>query len=676
MLAGRPLRTDCSLEDTSRYADRIWFLNPAWLRADHRRFTLDFTTLHPPMAEIAKRLFYALLMQDTPPGELPISVSSIRTYYSCVRRFLLWTDARGCTLAQLTGEDLDDYHREVVALRLSAGAIKRHRRAVRMLWAYRSRLPDHLEQDPLRRTAWQAWVRAHSRRPGENLTDRIPEPVLGPLLTWALRWVDDFADDVLAARAERDAIDTRPPAGPDPLAALHALLDDYRRSGQPLPAAPPNLALARQHPKASPNSSYLARLVGFPERRLTKGLASRRMIAEAARELGVDTDCPLTHVVQGRLEGSPWLQRVSYYEAARLERLLQVSCWTVIAYLSGMRDSEIKHLQRGCVSVQRDPDGQIYRYRLNSLAFKGEDAHGAKATWVVTAPVARAVAVLERLQPNDQPYLFAKPPSSPSHRQRQDPHHVPNSNTTNRDLAALITWINTYCAAHQRPDSIPHVKGQIPHLTTRQFRRTLAWFIARRPGGTIAGALQYRHQGIQMFEGYAGTSDSGFRDEVEAEQALARGQYLADMSTDNDRPALTGPAGAEAEERLAEFARHTVFDGQVVTDEARLRRILARHDPHLYLGAFVTCVYNRDRALCRTPSGPADMPALADCQPLACRNTALTPSNRSALTEHLATLDTTLAEGDRLAPYVRHRLEAQRRDTAAFLARHAPESTP
>ncbi|MFD6532114.1 hypothetical protein [Streptomyces sp. NPDC060184] len=206
-------------------------------------------------------------------------------------------------------------------------------------------------------------------------------------------------------------------------------------------------------------------------------------------------------------------------------------------------------------------------------------------------------------------------------------------------MAALITWINDYCAAHHRPDSIPQARGRMPHLTTRQFRRTLAWFIARRPGGTIAGALQYRHQCIQMFEGYAGTSDSGFRDEVEAEEALARGQHLAAMSTDRDRPALTGPAGAEAEARLAEFARHTVFDGQVVTDEARLRRILARHDPHLYPGTFLTCVYNPDRALCRTPSGPAETPVMADCRPLACRNAALTPTNRSALTDHLASLD-------------------------------------
>ncbi|MFI7406019.1 hypothetical protein ACIBW9_37075 [Streptomyces sp. NPDC049541] len=96
------------------------------------------------------------------------------------------------------------------------------------------------------------------------------------------------------------------------------------------------------------------------------------------------------------------------------------------------------------------------------------------------------------------------------------------------------------------------------------------------------------------------TSDSGFRDEVEAEEALARGQFLAEMGADSDRPALAGPAGDEAEARIAEFARHTVFDGQVVTDEARLRRIVARHDPHMYPGTFVTCVYNPDRALCRT----------------------------------------------------------------------------
>jgi hypothetical protein len=64
---------------------------------------------------------------------------------------------------------------------------------------------------------------------------------------------------------------------------------------------------------------------------------------------------------------------------------------------------------------------------------------------------------------------------------------------------------------------------------------------------------------------------------------------------------------------------------------------------------------------------------MADCQPLACRNTALTPANHQALSSHLAQLENALDDGDRLAPYVRHRLQEQHRATAAFLARHDPE---
>ncbi|HCU93733.1 MAG TPA: hypothetical protein DHU96_13805 [Actinobacteria bacterium] len=81
----------------------------------------------------------------------------------------------------------------------------------------------------------------------------------------------------------------------------------------------------------------------------------------------------------------------------------------------------------------------------------------------------------------------------------------------------------------------------------------MAWFIARRPGGAIAGALQYRHHAIQMFEGYAGTSSSGFRAEVEAEQARTRGEHLLAMTDHHEHQQLTGPAAAEAASRLASF---------------------------------------------------------------------------------------------------------------------------
>ncbi len=49
--------------------------------------------------------------------------------------------------------------------------------------------------------------------------------------------------------------------------------------------------------------------------------------------------------------------------------------------------------------------------------------------------------------------------------------------------------------------------------------------------------------------------------------------------------------------------------------------------PHLRL--------HPDRALCRNSAYHADQPVMADCRPLARRNTALTPSNHRALTGHL-----------------------------------------
>ncbi|WP_420036108.1 site-specific integrase [Streptomyces sp. cg28] len=502
VLSGRPLRPGARLEDTSRFVDDIWVLDPAWLRADRKSMTLNFTGLPDPLATAVKHLSHALLTEDLPPGEQPLSISSIHTYFSCLRGFLLWVHARGRTLAQIGGDDLDAYHHHLLAQRLCSTSVRRYRRAVRMLWAYRTRLPDHLAADPARRPLWQAWARAHSSRVAENLTQRIPEPVLGPLLTWALRWVDDFADDVLRARDERDRINTLPPAGTAVLGELARLLNEYRSRKQPLPYSPPHSSGNKTGRSPFPSTVYLGRLLGCPVKELNS-VRAQQMIAEAAREVGVDSDCHLAHQPQGMLDGQTWTAAISYYEVGRLEKLLHVSCWIVIAYLSGMRDSEIKHLQRGCLSVQRTPDGTVYRHRLHSLAFKGESPHGTPAAWIVTAPVARAVAVLEQLQPDTETYLFTFLPSSRHHRQSPTPGAVFDSNTTNTQITDLIRWINTYCAQRTRPDRIPAEHGRTPRLTTRQFRRTLAWFIARRPGGTIAGALQYRHQRIQMFEGYA-----------------------------------------------------------------------------------------------------------------------------------------------------------------------------
>ena len=82
-----------------------------------------------------------------------------------------------------------------------------------------------------------------------------------------------------------------------------------------------------------------------------------------------------------------------------------------------------------------------------------------------------------------------------------------------------------------------------------------------------------------------------------------------------------------------------------------------REDPHIYFGRFVTCIYNPEKALCRrqlSNDGGQTTPDLASCQPLQCRNVALTSENVKALATQLHKLDTHLAKADLLAPYVAH----------------------
>lgn len=323
--------------------------------------------------------------------------------------------------------------------------------------------------------------------------------------------------------------------------------------------------------------------------------------------------------------------------------------------------------------------GHAYRWKVDARAFKGErDRKGVPAAWVVGEPAARAIQILEALQPAHTQILFQTVPYGVG----WSDHHAGRALTTNATnlwLRRFIRWVNDYCRSRGRFDGIPDVNGQPWKLRTGHFRRTLAWFIARKPGGSIAGAVAFRHQAIHMFEGYAGTSESGFRAEVESEQALARGEQLIDLSDVHRNGNLVGPSGEEATRRLAEFGIYTDgFAGTVITDEHRLTRLMRRHDPAVYPGTYVTYVYSHDQALCRRIRNAAGItqPELSDCKPLVCRNVALTSDNVAAWRSELHAIDLQLVHRPRLPPLLENHLGHRRADIAAFLARHTDQDRP
>ena len=668
VLHGRELREDTALEHTSRFADDRWVLIPAITQRHERSLVLDFARLPAAHQPVARELFYGLLSGPLPPGLPRVSISTVRKTFTAAAYFLRWADNRARTtssrpaLGHLGPADLDDYHRHLLATIRSRGTRAHYRATARLFWHYRAALNDPLGFDP---AALDSWGEPNPSARGENSTPRIPEPVIGPLIAWALRFTDDFAPDILTAASEALALhDVR--LGTSGRGLRPGVLEEFlaccERENRPLPGF-----------RGRVNATFLARKLDcYPST-----LRRSRVLAAAAARTGIDTGTYLDTPVTFSLDGRPWLDRIAYstrgYDSiGTLARMLQAACYILIAYLSGMRDSEIKHLTRGCVTCQRDSTGTAYRWKITGLAFKDEhDPRGVPATWIAGHPAARAVTVLEQLQPSGQPLLFARLPYREGTRPASA-STVLTTAATQQALADFITWVAAYCAARGRADTIPDPGQTAGPLTTRQFRRTLAWFIARHPGGAIAGALQYRHHAIQMFEGYAGTSGSGFRAEVESEQAIARGEHLLAMIDQHEHHYLTGPAAPEAATRLTAFADRARFTGQVTTDPRRVQRLMNRHDPAIYPGTYVTCIYNHAKALCARGTGPD----LGTCRPLECRNAAFTKANRDALRGELDRINASLASTPALPPYLQHTLTARRDAITAFLASRQQEDTP
>jgi len=369
VLARRPLRDGTARTATSRVSDDIWDLTPALLQRHKNALILNFPTLPAQFRLAVRELCYALLTGDLPPGEREPAPDTIRSYFSALKQFLTWLDERGVMLLRsLEPADLDAYNDHLLTSGLSLSHLAQRRHAARLLWVYAGKLTsDALTFDP---GALPGWAAAPSSRAGENSTPRIPEQVIAPLLTWALTWINELAGDIFAAfeewrllhantqlnRRRRNAPPISNTAG-----KLEQLLQRYRAERRSLPGGP----------DGKPVRAHLAREIGC-----TPGAfrtpRCQELLASAAAGLGVADHAYLRTEITGRLGGQPWISQIPYAEAEYLARLLQAAAWVTIAYLSGMRDSEVKHLRPGCLSVSRAEDGRIYRRKLTSLAFKGE----------------------------------------------------------------------------------------------------------------------------------------------------------------------------------------------------------------------------------------------------------------------------------------------------------------
>jgi hypothetical protein len=640
VLANRPLRPGTDPSGLSRFGDDRWKLSPAIFEDNAETVSLNHALVSPQFRSFSKLYCWLELNYD---GELTIlrrasingrqSVRTMLSTYRNMRVFLEWAEQRQITsLDQVTSADLDDYLHAVRRADFSHGHKSDLLQAVRRIWAFRDLLPAQwrLPPEPCWKGKDSRVLLGRAERPLENRIQRIDEEAMTSLLAWAMRFVEDFSKDIIAALGEfRPLFGMKPGCGRDRVIPesrrartpgagglrreLNELVNDFRARGEALPG--------RLLPDGTrePDWPHLARFLDCNY----LNLQVYRDLVDASG-VPVADDVYLRTKPTASLDGSLWMSRFRYHDMFQLVRQLYTACIIVIAYLSGMRPGEVLTLRRGCVS-RNEVTGL---WQVTGREWKGVvDARGAKIAqgkvrqdpWIVVEPVVRALGVVEQLHASEllfPVWILVRGPGRPGAR---------SYNSVNRDLDHFVAWVNQYCADNGRTDTISDAVG---HLTMSRFRRTLAWFICRRPRGLVAAAIQYGHVKVQITQGYGGTYASGFPDDLAFETWLAK---LDELDAADQRlrrgERVSGPAAEAYRARV--IGGSARFAGRVVRSGRQARHILANPSLQIYSGKGMTCVFNAVTALCQlTTSGedPAQTPDTDDCK-ASCRNIARTDAD-------------------------------------------------
>jgi integrase len=688
VLLHRELIPGTDVSALSRFGQDRWHINEGIFEEDAAAYSFNFAAIPDPLRGFAKLYFWQVINRDSPSPlrrtatERP-SLRTVANMWVPFRAFMDWLHHRGITtMSQVTAELLDDYLIDVGNCDIALGLKYRRIVEIRRLWSYRLLLPEDMRLPTM--PPWggdSARVLLGAvRAKRENLTPRITEDTMRALLWWSLRFVEDFADDILAAHTEylylhfrgrqpgRGVVTRAPDGQVHQRVALY--IDRLRRENGSLPGK----LVANGEVRI--DWRHLTKVLDYTsESSLASGRAGQLLLDSG---LPIAEDAFLDTPITARIDDAPWHHGpIPNNRARHLARHLSTACLVVIAYLSGARPGEVLNLRRGCIEHDAIND----MWLMTGVFFKNAvDVNGNKLPaglqrrdpWVVVKPVADAVAVLERL--HDHQLLF--PSIIEAHRQRTNTRRKGNARIPARcadDLAAFVEWVNTRCA-HRAALAIP-LDFQGPLNITR-FRRTLAWFIRRRPRGLVAGSIQYGHVHTRLLQGYAGGYDAGFIDELAFEDFLARLEQLAeDEKALRAGETVSGPAAQTYRHRVAAATRQ--FAGHVLTSNRQARDLLTNPALQIYHGDAMTCVFDATVAACQlrgTAEDPLVTPQIDDCRPW-CRNIARTDRDITALRTRRDRL--TLIVDDTLAPPIRcERDQAELRRITTILETHDDANRP
>ncbi|MEU6321495.1 integrase [Streptomyces sp. NPDC047009] len=661
----------------SRYQDPIWFLAPLIDNPSTRLLRLGWKKCPDPLREQVKLAAWTMINGQLRPTFLTTrgvrarartSAEDMRTTCAEWKRLARWLHKHGVTSLAACGEAQWRAYAAERCQNVSRGRAEWIYAALTDLWAF-----DQLSASlaGITRPPWDSEGIDDflpsvdgATGGGENSTEPLDPQVLGPLLVWAIRFIDDFARDILAAWAENRRLTdlaTSNRATPHSYAALEQLLLPNGQVATTLPAM-------RMHGQWRFARHYVASLTGAGLGQVERFNQRHGLTALAAQRPG---PCPLQVPVTGKINGKPWREHLDFNEATELMRHLGTAAMIICLYLTGMRPQEVQGLRSGCCPdpepatdgvsgrhlIRNHPDtddtgdvddAEPPPHLIRSRHFKNvtnDDGYHVSAgemrevPWVAITPVVRAIRVLERMVPEGELLLSA------SHHDfiyRRGHSGALKRTGLNKRIEDFVAWVNREAAAQGLPEqTIP----QDPHgsVGMGRFRRTLAWHIARRPGGLIALAIQYGHMrtvlDARTSSSYGSRSRRGIHGVLDVETALAAADTAAHL---RDRAAagekISGPAARRA---LIAAATTPRFEGRLVpeTFARKAAAFLARDGVVLYDNpdAFLICAFKHDNALC-DPEPGATAPRQYACQS-GCGNTVRTDAHAHQMRQRADEID-------------------------------------
>lgn len=211
-------------------------------------------------------------------------------------------------------------------------------------------------------------------------------------------------------------------------------------------------------------------------------------------------------------------------------------------------------------------------------------------------PVADAIATMEALHPADM--IF------PSGILLRAPRVTPGSTwaiaSAERTAAFefLQRWANKRSGELGRPEDIIPADPD-GNRTLRRLRRTLAWFIYRRPRGRVALGIQYGHLHAATTDGYGSRMSIGLRDLFPIEEALALGDTLSAAAEElQTSPAVSGPAADRYRAAANEYSHR--YGGLTLTAR-QANDLAANPDLRIYdgPGQALACCFDPRKTLWR-----------------------------------------------------------------------------